>query len=254
MPNILQATTIYIVNILTRSPSPLWHHPTTLNGTPWRTILSDHRPCKLKVLPRKSSRFHNPQSNVLQFLPYSSPASALDASYGRMALCFHEDGRTPKWKFWGGWWCLICLFFSSPQVSFHASKRRWFSKEISTQPVSRWPLLVSYMKRYFESVSHSFLGALRPTSLWKFRSHIYHMCWDLQQETSNLSFFCTTLTPWNWQFAPENRPGPIRKLFFQPSIFRRNVSFRDGTPPISVSGLLVVSKSKLDHVHSIFMQ
>lgn len=101
MPNILQETTIYIVNILTRSPSPLWHHPTTLSGTPWRTILSDHRPCKLKVLPRKSSRFHNPQSNVLQFLPYSSPASALDASYGRMALCFHENGRKPKWKFWG---------------------------------------------------------------------------------------------------------------------------------------------------------
>ena len=27
-------------------------------------------------------------------------------------------------------------------------------------------------------------------------------------------------TPWNQQFAPENRPGPKRKLVFQPSIFR----------------------------------
>ena len=96
MLNILQETTIYIVNILTRSPSLLWHHPTTLNGTPWRTILSDHRPCKLKVLPRKSSRFHNPQSNVLQFLPYSSPASALDASYGHTLFMRPSAGGFQK--------------------------------------------------------------------------------------------------------------------------------------------------------------
>ena len=29
-------------------------------------------------------------------------------------------------------------------------------------------------------------------------------------------------------FAPENRPGPKRKLVFQPSIFRCYVSFREG--------------------------
>ena len=29
--------------------------------------------------------------------------------------------------------------------------------------------------------------------------------------------------------APENRPGPKRKVVFQPSIFRCYVSFREGT-------------------------
>ena len=32
--------------------------------------------------------------------------------------------------------------------------------------------------------------------------------------------------PQNWQFAPENRPKPKRKLVFQPPFFRGCVSFR----------------------------
>ena len=37
------------------------------------------------------------------------------------------------------------------------------------------------------------------------------------------------ILPKNYNIAPENRPGPKRKLIFQPSIFRCYVSFREGT-------------------------
>ena len=195
MPNILQATTIYIVNILkkctrhpTRSPSPLWHHPRTLNGTPWRTILSDHRPCKLKVLPRKSSRFHNPQSNVLQFLPYSSPANAgkMHRMAG-MALCFHEDGRKPKWKFGGGWWCLICLSFFFPSGIFSCVQAPVVFKR-NIYPASFKMTFAGQLHEKVFWISESFISwSSSPHKLVKIQ--IYHMCWDLRQKTSNFRFF-----------------------------------------------------------------
>ena len=36
------------------------------------------------------------------------------------------------------------------------------------------------------------------------------------------------VTPPKFNIAPENRPGPNRKVVFQPSIFRCYVSFREG--------------------------
>ncbi len=53
--------------------------------------------------------------------------------------------------------------------------------------------------------------------------------------SSNLVFGCRACQVWRFTlpetniFAPENRPGPNRKVVFQPSIFRgENVSFREG--------------------------
>ena len=37
-----------------------------------------------------------------------------------------------------------------------------------------------------------------------------------------------TLRETNSKFAPENRPGPKRKLIFQSSVFRCYVSFTEG--------------------------
>ena len=44
-------------------------------------------------------------------------------------------------------------------------------------------------------------------------------------------FICFTALGTLTCLAPENRPGPKRKLIFQPSIFRcEEVSFREGIP------------------------
>ena len=39
--------------------------------------------------------------------------------------------------------------------------------------------------------------------------------------------------PWNQLFSHENRPGPNRKVVFQPSIFRCYISFRESIPSVS---------------------
>ena len=53
---------------------------------------------------------------------------------------------------------------------------------------------------------------------------------------SNIILFFAITTLWNWQFAPENRPGPKRKVIFQSSIFKgENVSFREGRVMMSSS-------------------
>ena len=38
-------------------------------------------------------------------------------------------------------------------------------------------------------------------------------------------------SPWNWQFAPENRPGPKRNFIFQPLISRGNSFLQKGYSP-----------------------
>ena len=72
-----------------------------------------HGPCKLKVLPQRSSGFHNPQSNVLQFLPYSSPA-ALENVSNSYGPGFSRRWKNTKMKVLGGWWCLLYVFFLLP--------------------------------------------------------------------------------------------------------------------------------------------
>ena len=64
--------------------------------------------------------------------------------------------------------------------------------------------------------------------------------WWSGYENERCPMFQNTLPETNSKFAPENRPGPKRKLVFQPSIFRGYVSFREG--------MFFHSSKKSDHI------